>query len=327
MSFKVGLTRDLLDANGNPSFGDAALAVLDNDPNIDWEYLAQDCSEITPDIAAAYDGLYVNTPLVTAASVARDDCRVKIFARHGVGYDSVDVAALASKDIVLTNTPRAIQRPVAVASITMITALAGRLFVKDRITRNNQWNDRTSHMGIGLKGRTLTIVGAGGIGKELLRMVQPFEFDLLVADPYVDTKEIAELGARVVPLEQGLQQADFVVVTCLLNDQTHHLISTKELAAMKPEAFLINMARGPVVDEPALIAALQSNQIAGAGLDVFEQEPVAADNPLLKMDQVIVTPHSLCWTDHCFHDIASDGLGCIVDFSQGKTPAFVVKES
>jgi len=324
MSFKVGLTRDLLDANGNPSFGDAALKVLDGNPDIEWEYLAQDCAEISPDIAAAYDGLYVNTPLVTAASVARDDRRVKIFARHGVGYDSVDTGALADKDIVLTNTPRAIQRPVAVASITMITALAGRLFVKDRITRNDQWNDRTSHMGIGLKGRTLTIVGAGGIGKELLRMVKVFEFDLLVVDPYVDASEMSALGARVVPLEQGMQAADFVVITCLLNEQTHHLISTKELAAMKPSAFLINMARGPVVDEGALIEALTGGQIAGAGLDVFEQEPVAPDNPLLAMEQVIVTPHSLCWTDHCFHDIASDGLGCIVDFSLGKTPAYVV---
>lgn len=327
MSFKVGLTRDLLDASGNPSFGDAALKVLDSNPDIQWEYLEQDCSEISPDIAAAYDGLYVNTPLVTAASVARDDCRVKIFARHGVGYDSVDVSALADKNIVLTNTPRAIQRPVAVASITMITALAGRLFVKDRITRGGQWHDRTSHMGIGLKGRTLTIIGAGGIGKELLRMVQPFEFDLLVVDPYVNADEMAALGARVVPLAQGMQAADFVVITCLLNEQTHHLVSTDELAAMKPSAFLINMARGPVVDEAALIAALKAGQIAGAGLDVFEQEPVAPDNPLLTMDQVIVTPHSLCWTDHCFHDIASDGLGCIVDFSQGKTPAYVVKES
>ena len=327
MSFKVGLTRDLLDANGNPSFGEAALKVLDTNPAIEWEYLTEDCTEISPDIAAAYDGLYVNTPLVTAASVARDDRRVKIFARHGVGYDSVDVGALASKDIVITNTPRAIQRPVAVASITMITALAGRLFVKDKITRANQWNDRTSHMGIGLKGRTLTIIGAGGIGKELLRMVQPFEFDLKVVDPYVDSNEIAALGASVVSLEQGMQAADFVVITCLLNDQTHHLVSTKELAAMKPSAFLINMARGPVVDEAALIAALNSNQIAGAGVDVCEQEPVAPDNPLLAMDHVIVTPHSLCWTDHCFHDIASDGLGCIVDFSLGKTPAYVVKES
>jgi D-3-phosphoglycerate dehydrogenase len=327
MSFKVGLTRDLLTPDGNPSFGADALDALNNDQGIEWEYLGENVSEITPEIASAYDGLYVNTPLVTAQSVARDDCRVKIVARHGVGFDSVDVPALASRGIVVTNTPHAIRRPVAVASITMITALAGRLFVKDRITRANQWDDRTAHMGIGLKGRTLCVVGAGGIGQELLRMVAPFEFNLLAVDPHVDASVVQELGAELVSLDHGLARADFVVLTCILNEQTHHLISDAQLNVMRPDAFLINMARGPVVDEAALIRALKDNRIAGAGLDVFEQEPVAPDNPLLTMDQVILTPHSLCWTDQCFHDIASDGLGCIVDFANGRRPQFPVPGS
>ena len=132
------------------------------------------------------------------------------------------------------------------------------------------------------------------------------------------------LGAQLVSLDEGLQQSDFVVLCCLLNDDTHYLINRQALEKMKPESYLINMARGPVVDEAALIHALQTSQIAGAGLDVFEQEPVAPDNPLLTMDQVVLTPHSLCWTDHCFEDIATDGLGCIVDFANGKTPRFVV---
>lgn len=324
MTFKVGLTRDLLTPDGEPSFGTAALDVLNGADSLEWEYLAGDCTEITPDIAAAYDGLYVNSPQVTAASVAGDNCRVKIVARHGVGYDSVDVAALAKKGITVTNTPHAIRRPVAVATITMITALAGKLLTKDRLTRTNAWNDRTAHMGIGLKGRTLCIVGGGGIGQELLRMVAAFEFNLLVVDPHQDAAVMQSLGAQLVSLNDGLQQADFVVLCCLLNDETHHLINRDTLAKMKPDAYLINMARGPVVDETALIEALQNKQIAGAGLDVFEQEPVAPDNPLLTMNQVILTPHSLCWTDHCFEDIATDGLGCIVDFANGKTPRFVV---
>jgi len=160
MTFKVALTRDLLNPDGEPSFGAAALDVLNDASSIEWEYLSENCTEITPDIAATYDGLYVNSPQVTAASVARDDCRVRIVARHGVGYDSVDVKALAEKGITLTNTPHAIRRPVAVAAITMITALSGKLMIKDKITRNNGWHQRTGHMGIGLKGRTLCIVGA-----------------------------------------------------------------------------------------------------------------------------------------------------------------------
>lgn len=324
MTFKIGLTRDLLTDDGTPSFGIEALDVLDTVSSVKWEYLAEDCTEITPQVAAQYDGLYVNSPVVTAASVAHADCRVKIVARHGVGYDSVDVDALQKKGITVTNTPHAVRRPVAVAAITMITALAGKLLIKDRLTRNNLWNDRTSHMGTGLKGRTLCVVGAGGIGRELLRMVSVFEFNLLVVDPYCDPQSINTLGATSVSLDDGLRQADFVVLCCLLNDSTRHLIDRHALAQMKSSAYLVNMARGPVVDESALIEALTRQQIAGAGLDVFEQEPIAADNPLLTMEQVILNPHSLCWTDQCFHDIATDGLGCLVDFAQGKTPKFVV---
>jgi len=156
-------------------------------------------------------------------------------------------------------------------------------------------------------------------------MIAPFEFNLLVVDPYQDPAVMSALGAQTVSLHEGLQQADFVVLCCLLNDDTHHLINQQALAQMKLDSYLINMARGPVVDESALIEALQNKQIAGAALDVFEQEPVAADNPLLTMDQVIVTPHSLCWTDQCFADIATDGLGCLVDFANSKTPKFVVR--
>ena len=121
-----------------------------------------------------------------------------------------------------------------------------------------------------------------------------------------------------------LQQSDFVVVRCLLAPGTHHLIDAAALRPMAPAAYLINVARGPVVDEMALIEALRSRRIAGAALDVFEQEPVDPANPLLAMDNVIVTPHSLCWTDECFHNMASTGLSSIVDALAGRKPEFVV---
>lgn len=324
MTFKLGISRDVLDAQGKPSFGTRALEVLNGNPALQWEYLTESVREITPDIAARYDALYVNSQKVTAESVGRADCRVRIVARHGVGFDSVDVPALTRTGIVLTNTPLAVRRPVAVAALTMIFALAGRLFVKDRITRANRWNDRTSHMGLGLTSRTLAVVGVGSIGKEILRLAQPFGLRLLGVDPVTSDATIAALGASRVGLDEALKQADFVVMSCVLDAGSHHLISSPQLALMKPEAFLINLARGPVVDESALIEALKRGLIAGAGLDVFEQEPVASDNPLLGMDNVIVTPHSLCWTDECFHDIASSGLQSVVDFSLGKRPVHVV---
>jgi D-3-phosphoglycerate dehydrogenase len=141
----------------------------------------------------------------------------------------------------------------------------------------------------------------------------------------VDPSVVRDLGAELVELDALLPQADFVVATCLLNEQTRHLMNARRFALMKSEAFFINMARGPVVDESALIAALRSGIIAGAGLDVFEQEPVAPDNPLLTMDQVILTPHALCWTDECFDAIAREGLSCIADFARGKQPRSIVR--
>jgi D-3-phosphoglycerate dehydrogenase len=324
MTFKLGIVRDVLNAAGEPSFGRAALEVLKGNPRLEWEYTAESVKEITPELASCYDGLYVNSSRVSAATVARGDRRVRIIARHGVGYDSVDVPALTAKGVVLTNTPLAIRRPVAVATLTLLFALAGRLFAKDRITRAGRWAERNDLMGKGLVGRTLGIVGGGGIGQELLRVSAPFGMRRIVADPYANEAALRALDASLVPLDRLMGESDFVVVACLLTDETRHLIGAKQFALMKPDAYFINVARGPIVDEPALIGALRECRIAGAALDVFEQEPVDPANPLLGMDNVIVTPHALCWTDECFHAIATSGLQSVVDFSLGRRPAHIV---
>lgn len=318
---RIGITRDLLTGSGAPAFGEVALASLGG---LAWEWIAEDVTEITPDIAARYDALCVNLPRVTAAAVARADCRLRIVARHGVGYDSVDVAALTRAGIVLTNTPTAVRRPVATIALTYVLALAQKLRVKDHLTRSGQWNARTDHMGQGLTGKVLGIVGAGSIGQETLRLARVFDLRLLAADPYVDAATVAACGAELVPLDVLLQRADFVVVTCLLTEETRHLIGAAELARMKPTAYLINVARGPIVDEAALIAALRAGGIAGAGLDVFEQEPVDPANPLLAMANTIVSPHALCWTDECFDAIATSALSGIAAAMAGRRPRFVV---
>lgn len=321
---RVGLTRDILDTRGEPAFGRRALQLLERAADLEWEYLPSVVPEIDADHAARYDAIYVNTARVPGAAVGRADCRLRVVARHGVGYDTVDVAAMTKAGIVVTNTPSAMPRPVATIALTFLLALAGKLFLKDRLTRTGRWNERMDNMGLGLTGRTLGVVGAGRIGRELLRMARTFDLQLLAADPQVDAVELAYLGARKVPLEELLRQSDFVAVCCFLAPGTHHLIDAAALAQMRPEAYLINVARGPVIDEAALIDALRSRRIAGAALDVFEREPVDPANPLLTMDQVIVTPHSLCWTDECFHNMASIGLASIVDALAGRKPEFVV---
>ena len=322
--FRVGITRDILDARGEPAFGRAALAILDRVDELEWEYLPSIVAAVDADHAARYDAVYVNAARVPAAAVARADCRLRVVARHGVGYDSVDVPAMTRAGIVVTHTPSSMPRPVATTALTFILALAGKLFLKDRLTRSGRWHERMDNMGLGLTGRTLGVIGAGRIGKELLRMARTFDLKLLAADAHVDAIELGYLGARKVDLSTLLRESDFVVVCCLLDPATHHLIDARALAQMRREAYLINVARGPVVDEAALIAALRSGRIAGAALDVFEQEPVDPSNPLLAMDNVIVTPHSLCWTDECFHNMASTGLASIVDALAGRKPGFVV---
>jgi len=219
----------------------------------------------------------------------------------------------------------AVRRPVAVAALTFIFALAGKLLEKDRLTRGGRWHERMSHMGLGLTTRTLGVIGAGGIGRELLALARPFGWKMLAADPYVEPAVVAALGAELVPLERLLQASDFVVATVLLNDHTRHLMNARRFAQMKRSAYFVNLSRGPIADEAALIAALREGTIGGAGIDVFEQEPVAPDNPLLGMDNVLVTPHALCWTDECFDAIAREGLGCIVDYASGRTPRSVIR--
>jgi phosphoglycerate dehydrogenase-like enzyme len=319
--FRVGVTSDILDSRGEPAFGREPLQALDQ---VQWEWLPKGLREITAEHAAVYDALYVNSPRVPAAAVARPDLRLKLISRHGVGYDSVDVDAMTKAGVLVAITPNAVPRPVATIALTFVLALAHRLMAKDRITRAGRWAERLEHMGTGLTGRTLGVIGAGRIGKELLRLSRVFDLKLLAADPYAEALELSYIGARQVPLAELMAQSDFVVITCLLNEETRGLVGAREIALMKPTACLINVARGPVVDEKALYQALAARRIAGAGLDVFEEEPTPADNPILKLDNVVVSPHALCWTDELFGNIARTAIGAILAVHNGRRPEFVV---
>ena len=322
--FRVALSRDLLDQRGEPCFGRQPLAALDSAAGLEWEWLAGGAREISAEQAARYDAIYLNTQRMPAAAVARPDLRLKLVSRHGVGYDSVDVAAMSQAGVLVANTPNAVPRPVATIALLFVLALSHRLFAKDRLTREGRWAERPDYMGMGLTGRTLGVVGAGRIGKELLRMARVFDLTLLAADPYADAIELGYIGARKVALDELMAQSDFVAITCLLNDETRHLIGARELARMKPTAYLVNVARGPVVDERALNEALAARRIAGAGLDVFEEEPTPVSNPILRLDNVIATPHALCWTDELFDNIARTAIGAVLAVHAGRRPEFLV---
>ena len=207
-TFRVGLTRDIVNSRGEPAFGNAALGILDNAVDLEWDYLPAVVPEITADHAAQYDAIYVNIPRVPSAAVSRDDCRLRVIARHGVGYDSVDVAAMTRAGVVVTHTPSSMPRPVATIAVTFVLALAGKLLLKDRLTRSGRWNERMDHMGAGLTGRTLGVVGAGRIGKELLRMARVFDLKLLATDPNVQARSGGAYPVAELAKEYGFTEDD-----------------------------------------------------------------------------------------------------------------------
>ncbi|MEO1264461.1 MAG: NAD(P)-dependent oxidoreductase [Pseudomonadota bacterium] len=323
MTFKVGVTRDLMTKDGVPCFREGAFEELARNSDITWEWLPENVDVLTPEHFAAFDALHINLPRVTADS-AGDAPRVKIVARNGVGFDTVDLDAMTAAGIVVTNTPIAVRRPVAVATLSLVFALAGKLFQKDRMVRAGRWNDRVDYMGLGLTERTLGLIGAGSIGQEIAKLAAPFFGRVIANDPYVDDETLKDVGAEKRAFDELLAEADFVVACCLLTDETRHLVGADAFKRMQPEAYFVNVGRGPIHDEGALIAALQSGEIAGAGLDVTEVEPIPGDSPLLTMDNTIITAHALCWTDECFEDIARTALRSIVDVSLGVRPVHVV---
>jgi phosphoglycerate dehydrogenase-like enzyme len=167
-------------------------------------------------------------------------------------------------------------------------------------------------------------LGVGNIGAELFRMAKPFDMRFIAHDPFADATVAAELGIELVALDDVFRQADILSVSCPLTAQTRHLVNAERLALMKPSAFLINTARGPIVDQKALTKVLQEGRIAGAGLDVLEQEPPDADDPILKLDNVILSPHALCWTDQCFAGNGAADVKAVLDVQHGRNPRGVV---
>jgi phosphoglycerate dehydrogenase-like enzyme len=324
--FRVGLTRDFLRPDGTFAYGDVGLGLLDEAPGVTRDFLAEDARELPSEQVRGYDALLVLAPRISAATLEGAD-RLAIIARFGVGYDSVDVDACTRQGILVTITPDGVRRPVAASAMTYLLALSHKLLIKDRLTRAGRWAEKVDHMGIGLSGRVLGLIGLGNIGREILTLAAPFGMRHLAHDPYATAEAARSVGAELVDLDTLLQTADFVCICCALTPETHHLINAERLARMKPTAYLINVARGPIVDQKALTEVLRERRIQGAGLDVFEQEPVDPGDPILTLDNVIVTPHGICWTDECFLGNGRSACEAILDVAAGRVPRHVVNRA
>ncbi len=300
------------------------LAVLERAPGITMEVLdTGDAGVYAPRLPDA-DALVVRTQPITGEMIASAG-RLAILSRHGVGYDSVDVAALDERRVPLAIVGDVNSKAVAEQAMMMMLALARRTLVYDARLRAGDWGFRNSLDAVELHGRELLVVGFGRIGRHVARMAAPFGLSVVAYDPFVSDEVLADHGVRRAPdLSAALETAD-VVTLHVPRAGEGYLIGAAELARMKPSAFLVNTARGGLVDEAALVAALAAGRLAGAGLDVFEAEPPAKDHPLFASDRVVLSPHSSTLTAECARRMAVASAQNVVDFFAGRLdPSLVV---
>ena len=313
--FRVGVTRDLRRPDGTLAFAPLDLSALER-AGVEWDFLEQDPQPWTPRLLGDLDGLYHLGSAITEASLDGVE-RLAIISRQGVGLDFLDLSACTRRGIAVTITADAVTRPMASAAATLVLGLAHRLAERNRALHSGDWEaGRFTPQGSGLTGRTLGLIGYGRIGRELVRLLAPWEMRVLV------TRRTATLdpGVKSVPLDVLLRTADVVVVACPLTDATRGLLDARRLALMKPTSFLVNVARGGIVDQAALVEALRHGRLAGAGLDVFDPEPLPANDPLLALPNVIGAPHSLGGTDELFQGSVESACASRLERAAGRVP-------
>jgi D-3-phosphoglycerate dehydrogenase len=276
-------------------------------------------SELTG-LVNGIDGWIAGLDEIDASVVAVAD-RLKVIARYGVGVDRVDVAAATRRGIVVTNTPGANSAAVAELTIGLMLALGRRICPSNQAIRGGQW-PRIS--GVGLMGKTVGLVGFGSIGRETARRLAGFGCRVLVADPYVGPEAITGCGACPASLDELLPRSDFICLHAAVTPATAGMVNDAFLGKMKPGAFLVNTARGELIDEAALRQSLESGRLAGAALDCFQKEPPEGDHPLLQLPQVIATPHTGAHTDEAVNAMGRLALDACLAVLRGERPAHVV---
>jgi phosphoglycerate dehydrogenase-like enzyme len=308
--FRIALTGDFLDERGELAYGPLGLPLLDARPEVSYRFLLDQSPrpsdpeywrrfyslQMMHEQVEDVDGLIVLRPGVSRSMFARGARDLVVIGRSGAGYDKIDVEACTENDVAVFNAPHALTHSTASSALLFMLALAKKLRAQEGITREGRWDRQSAVMGDEITGRTLGIIGLGRSGLELVRLVAPFGMRVIAYSPSADAALAAERGVTLTSLDEVMRASDFVSVHARLTDANHHMICVEHLKLMKPTAFFINIARGELVDQDALTGLLRERAIAGAALDVFEREPLPADDPLIGLDNVILTPHWSCST-------------------------------
>jgi D-3-phosphoglycerate dehydrogenase len=272
-------------------------------------------------MVADVEGIILRTNIKVTREIIEAAPYLKIISRTGAGVDNIDIAAATEKGILVCNAPGVNSISVAEHTLALILVIAKQLKVIDKAVHVGNWKIRYTSKAEDLDGKTLGLVGIGHIGSLLAqKCCLAFNMKVIAYDPYVKQAEGLELCSS---LDQLFSQSDFISIHVPYTKETHHLVNARLLSLMKPDSYLINTSRGPVVDEKALIEALKNDSIAGAGLDVFEKEPPSLDNPLLKFNNVITTPHSAGLNRDCERKLAIEAAQAVIDLLEGRQPKHI----
>ncbi|MEZ4667460.1 MAG: NAD(P)-dependent oxidoreductase [Anaerolineae bacterium] len=338
--FRLAITGDFLDEHGNSAYGDLGYGAIEACPFIAHHFImdhaprANDPSywnnlysmELTPLHIRDADGVIILRPYVRASVFADGVGDLTVIGRSGAGYDKIDVKACTDNDVLLFNLPGVLNHSTASSALMFILALAKKLFPSDRITREGRWDLQPKVLGMEIENKTLGIIGLGASGRELVRLITPFSMRVIAYSPHADPAQAEALGVELTSLENLMGQSDIVSVHSNLTPDKYHMISANHLALMKPGAYFVNVARGALVDQAALVTALRERRIAGAGLDVFEVEPLPIDDPLIALDNVILTPHFAPATSDVWTAGGRQMSQCMLQAARGEIPNNVINK-
>jgi phosphoglycerate dehydrogenase-like enzyme len=335
--FQLRFSGDMLDEQGHPACGYFGQDILDAAPHVRYAFLEDQAPhdpsywdrlysmQMEPRHIAGVNGLVIVRPYIRASTFADGAEDLVVIGRAGVGTDKIDMAACTQNDVAVFNAPESLTHSTASAAMLLMLAVARKLPAQERMARSGCWRGQGEIIGNDLVGKTIGIVGLGRISKELIRLLAPFQMHVLVWSRHCSPTEAASLGIqRAADLDALLRASDFVSLHCALTPQTRGMIGRRELRLMKPSAYFINTGRGEMVHQESLVQALQEGWIAGASLDVFESEPLPADDPLTRMENVVLTPHWLPTTHEAVKIVGTEMARGILNAARGLAPANVV---
>lgn len=305
------------------SMSDSGLAPLQAASNLDVDVITGQPQEKLIQTISTYDALLVRSATKVTAEVIQAGKRLRVIARAGVGVDNIDVEAATQAGVIVVNAPTGNVVAAAEHTVAMLMAVARNVAQADAHVRSGQWK-RDRLMGVEVRGKTLGTVGLGRVAQEVVRRAQGLGMQVIAYDPYVTAEYALQRGVTLTDLDSLVEQADFITLHVPLTPQTRHLISHERLARMKPTARLINVARGGVVDEHALAAAVTAGRLAGAALDVFENEPLEADSPLRGVSNIILTPHLGGSTVEAQEKVAEDVALQVLDVLNDRPARYAV---